>query len=232
MKLKLELKSSCRNSRKIAAVSLSGWFLILTVFFSCYHKETAKEFVAFEACPQCKPVSVIAQYKKAFASKRGYAADGFSFPFGDGTRRGFYDAQPFGIVSKRFGGNKHLANDYNKRGGDLGEPVLAMAHGLVSEAVDFKGGWGQVVRIVHWHRGKLVESLYAHLLKMQVKKGQWVKRGQQIGTIGTAWGVYSAHLHLELRDNIRLPLGGGYAPTTEGYLDPTAYIRKNFKKLP
>jgi hypothetical protein len=33
-----------------------------------------------------------------------------------------------------------------------------------------------------------------------------------------------AHLHFELRDEILMPLGGGYSTNTEGFLDPTKFI--------
>ncbi|MEO8704421.1 MAG: M23 family metallopeptidase [Kofleriaceae bacterium] len=142
---------------------------------------------------------------------------GFDFPVGAPDAAGYYDAQPFGE-------NDHLGNDWNgKRGGntDLGDPVYATADGVVIEAIDIGGGWGNVVRIVHPCR---VESLYAHLDAIEVTLGATVRRGARIGTIGTAHGTYPAHLHFELRDR-PLPLGGGYDSDQTGYLDPTAYIR-------
>ncbi|MFT6983472.1 MAG: hypothetical protein ACJAUD_002248, partial [Crocinitomicaceae bacterium] len=43
----------------------------------------------------------------------------------------------------------------------------------------------------------------------------------------TAHGIYPAHLHLEIRDSINMPLGFGYHENKEGYLDPTEFIEKN-----
>lgn len=145
--------------------------------------------------------------------------DGFDFPVGPPDAAGYYDAQPFGE-------NDHLGNDWNgNRGGDsdLGDPVHAVSAGVVLEARDHGGGWGNVVRVFH-PCGDRVESLYAHLDTIAVAPGDRVTRGQVLGTIGTAGGQYRAHLHFELRDR-RLPLGGGYATERTGYLDPTAYIR-------
>src|SRR5262245_47796440 len=96
----------------------------------------------------------------------------------------------------------------------------AVAAGVVIHTRDHGRGWGNVVRILH---ACGVESLYAHLDEIDVPVLAVVRRGQRIGTIGTAHGVYKAHLHFELRDR-PLPLGGGYAADTTGYLDPTAYI--------
>lgn len=152
-------------------------------------------------------------------------ADGFDFPVGAPDGAGYYDAQPFGT-------DFHLGGDWNGVGGgdsDRGAPVTAIADGAVTFAVDVGGGWGNVVRIAHRIRDaggdRLVESLYAHLDRIDVAVGQRVRRGAPIGTIGDAHGQYLAHLHLELRARPGLPLGEGYAAETTGYLDPTAFIR-------
>ena len=151
---------------------------------------------------------------------------GFDLPVGPPDASGYYDAQPFGI-------NDHLGNDWNGNGGgdtDLGDPVHAIAAGVVSVASDHGGGWGNVVRVVHACGevpGQEVESLYAHLDTVEVHAGQRVGRGQRIGTIGTAGGQYRAHLHLELRARRGMPLGGGYSKDTTGYLDPSAFILRH-----
>ncbi len=151
-------------------------------------------------------------------------ADGFDFPVGPD---GYYDAQPFGR-------NLHLGEDWNGVGGgntDLGDPVHVVAHGVVTLAEDVGGGWGNVVRVVHryeedgaWHE---VESLYGHLDRVDVVTGQELHRGEVLGTIGTAHGVYIAHLHLELRSQVGLPLGPGYRADTSGYLAPTPFLREH-----
>jgi murein DD-endopeptidase MepM/ murein hydrolase activator NlpD len=147
------------------------------------------------------------------------ACEGFDFPVGAPDATGYYDAQPFGE-------NAHLGSDWNGLGGndsDLGDPVYAASSGIVIETVDYGGGWGNVVRIEHPCG---VESLYAHLDVIGVDPGMRVRRGQQIGTIGTAHGHYRAHLHFELREH-HLPLGEGYSQFHNGWLDPTAYIRSH-----
>jgi murein DD-endopeptidase MepM/ murein hydrolase activator NlpD len=151
-------------------------------------------------------------------------ADSFAFPVGGGTASGYYNAQPFGQ-------NLHLGEDWNGMGGgdsDLGDPVLAIAGGVVRSTRDHGGGWGRVVRVVHDIGGPgspaYIESLYAHLASIEVAAGDVVARGQRIGTIGNAGGRYPAHLHLELRDRVDLPLGAGYGADASGYLDPTAFI--------
>ena len=153
-----------------------------------------------------------------------YVAHHFDYPVGKPNANGYYNAQIFGE-------NMHLGEDWNAVTGgnsDLGDPIYAVANGYVNTAVDYEGGWGKVVRI--WHQlpdGKLVESLYAHCDEMKVSANSYVKKGQQIGTIGNVGGLYWAHLHLEIRDDITLPLGGGYDTDTSGYLDPTAFIKSH-----
>ncbi len=152
-------------------------------------------------------------------------ADGFDFPVNPPDAARYRDAQPFG------GAIAHLGSDWNGAGGgdsDLGDPVFAVAAGRVIAAADHGGGWGNVVRVAHRVRDRggerTVESLYAHLDRMDVRPGDRVGRGQPIGTIGTASGRYPAHLHFELRDPIARPLGAGYGDP-DGHLDPTAFIR-------
>ena len=142
-------------------------------------------------------------------------------PLGPPDGAGYYDAQSFGV-------NQHLGSDWNGNGGkntDLDDPVHAMAAGVVTESFDAGGGWGNLVRIAHrTEDGSTVESLYAHLRSREVCAGDLIAGQQRIGTVGTANGRYLAHLHLELRDAVGLPLGGGYGEPS-GHLDPTAFLQ-------
>ena len=86
---------------------------------------------------------------------------------------------------------------------DLGDntPILASQSGTV-EFADFGtsgsgfGGYGNVIVINH-HNGYW--TLYAHLSKMHVKKGDYVQRGQVIGIIGNTGNSTGTHLHFEIR---------------------------------
>ena len=150
----------------------------------------------------------------------GPPADGFDFPVGPPDAAGYKDAQPFGR-------NGHLGGDWNRIGagnGDFGDPIHAIADGVVTSVRRYGGGWGLIVRIAHVTDAGCVESLYAHLADSAVTPGERVRRGARIGSMGDADGAWSAHLHLELRDRVGLPLGPGYGDPA-GYLDPTAFIR-------
>ena len=150
--------------------------------------------------------------------------NGFDFPVGELNANGYYNAQ-------KFKENNHLGDDWNGTGGgntDLGDPIHAIADGYVSFSENVNGGWGNVIRIIHFiDSNKQVESLYAHCDKRLIEAGEFVKKGTQIGTIGTNNGQYLAHLHFEIRNIVNLPIGGGYSSDTEGYLDPTEFINRN-----
>lgn len=164
------------------------------------------------------------KYQQLFKQNPLYISDGFDFPVGKPGAKGYYNAQ-------KFGQNNHLGEDWNAVTGgnsDLGHPIYTIANGYISFAEDIGGGWGKVVRIIHQlNEKKLLESVYAHCNEIQVKKGQFVKRGEKIATIGNAGGIYFAHLHLELRDSIDMDIGPGYDTQTTGYLHPTKFIEAN-----
>ena len=150
-----------------------------------------------------------------------YIAHQFDYPVGTADGHGYYNAQGFTE-------NNHLGDDWNGTGGgntDLGDPIYAIANGRVKLAEDYGGGWGKIVRLIHQlPNGAIIESFYAHCENMLVEEGDWVKRGDQIATIGNADGAYLAHLHFEIRTDTSMGNGGGYSPDTEGYVDPTAFI--------
>ncbi|MCL5245213.1 M23 family metallopeptidase [Cellulophaga sp. 20_2_10] len=164
------------------------------------------------------------EVKNIFKSKTDYIATNFNFPVGKPNAKGYYNAQVFGK-------NNHLGDDWNAVTGgnsDLGQPIYSIANGYVNFAEDIGGGWGKVIRV--WHLkadGEIVESLYAHCNAILNTKGEFVKIGQKIATIGNADGQYLAHLHLEIREDIKLPVGPGYSENTKGYLDPTKFIKGN-----
>jgi len=166
-------------------------------------------------------------YDSLFYFNPEYLARSFDFPVGIPDGENYY-------LASKFGNRNHLGEDWNGRGGgntDLGDPVHAIANGVVTVAEDICCGWGNVVRVVHKLEGhpnfKYLESVYAHLDKINVVEGQLLSKGQNLGTIGTAHGTYVAHLHLELRDFIDMSMGPGYSSDWEGYLDPSAFIRNN-----
>jgi murein DD-endopeptidase MepM/ murein hydrolase activator NlpD len=86
-------------------------------------------------------------------------------------------------------------------------------------------GWGKLVVIAHRTAdGRVVHSMYAHLLRIDVARGSLVARGGKLGTVGTANGYYPAHLHFEMRASDGVDIGAGYAMHPLNRLDPMATV--------
>ncbi|MCD8505217.1 MAG: peptidoglycan DD-metalloendopeptidase family protein [Burkholderiaceae bacterium] len=81
--------------------------------------------------------------------------------------------------------------------GTIGEPVVAAAGGNVVFAGDAVRGFGNLVIVDH---GDGFITAYAHNEKLLVKKGDAVKKSQQIATLGQS-ATTSPRLHFEVRRN-------------------------------
>ena len=77
------------------------------------------------------------------------------------------------------------------------EEVRAPADGYVSFS-GRNGSFGKSVKIVHKHG---VTTLYGHLHKLKVKKGDFVTEGDIIGKMGSTGRAVGAHLHYEIKVN-------------------------------
>lgn len=78
-----------------------------------------------------------------------------------------------------------------------GTPLIATASGLVVRAVDDAGqGYGKHVRI---HHGYGITSLYAHCKDLNVKQGQYVRRGEVVGYLGRTGRATGNHIHYEVQ---------------------------------
>lgn len=152
----------------------------------------------------------------------------FDLPMGSEHGALAYNAQKYWEMNEKRGGH-HTGDDLNGIGGmntDLGDPVFAVADGLVVFAGEPTPEWGNVIVVAHKTAdGKPLHSMYAHLDRIDVAKGSLVGRGTRIGTVGTANGYYSAHLHFEMRAADGADIGGGYAAQPLDRLDPTATVQ-------
>ena len=90
----------------------------------------------------------------------------------------------------------HLGIDY---AANTGTVVWATARGRVAFA-GRKGGYGKMVEIEHANGYR---TRYAHLSRIQVRKGQRVEKQQSIGRVGTTGRSTGPHLHYELLKNGR-----------------------------
>lgn len=78
-----------------------------------------------------------------------------------------------------------------------GTPVVASAKGRVIWAGD-RGDFGLTVEIDHGHG---MVTRYAHLSKIQVRRGEQVERAQAIGNVGQTGLSVGPHLHYEVLVN-------------------------------
>jgi murein DD-endopeptidase MepM/ murein hydrolase activator NlpD len=90
----------------------------------------------------------------------------------------------------------HLGVDY---AAPTGTPVISVADGVVSES-GYQGAFGNMVVIQHNARQSTV---YAHLSRINVKRGQTLKQGDLVGAVGTTGLSTGPHLHFEFRINGR-----------------------------
>jgi murein DD-endopeptidase MepM/ murein hydrolase activator NlpD len=89
---------------------------------------------------------------------------------------------------------KHNGVDY---AAPTGTPVRSVGEGTVDFA-GWQNGYGNVVQIKHTNDRSTV---YAHLSRIDVKKGQRVEQGARIGAVGSTGWSTGPHLHFEFRVN-------------------------------
>ena len=93
------------------------------------------------------------------------------------------------------GRNKaHLGVDY---AAPTGTPVRTIADGLITFA-GTQNGYGNVIEVTHRDNKS---TLFAHLSRIDVKRGQRVEQGDFIGAVGTTGRSTGPHLHFEFRDH-------------------------------
>ena len=88
----------------------------------------------------------------------------------------------------------HLGTDF---AASTGTPARVVGDGVVEFAAS-QNGYGNVVFVKH-RNGH--ETVYAHLSKIMVQRGQSVNQGQTIGLIGSTGWATGPHLHFEFRVN-------------------------------
>jgi murein DD-endopeptidase MepM/ murein hydrolase activator NlpD len=93
----------------------------------------------------------------------------------------------------------HYGMDFSAK---TGTEIYSTGDGVVSKVKRSKRGYGNYIKINH---GFGYETLYAHMSKYIVKKGQKVKRGEVIGYVGNSGISTAPHLHYEVRkDNKKI----------------------------
>ncbi len=124
-----------------------------------------------------------ARHKPVIAPIPGNKVKRFASGFG-------YRIHPFYKIRKF-----HKGVDFSAR---RGTPVYATGDGVVKVVKRSRKGYGNMIIIDH---GYGYETLYAHLWKFNVRKGQKVKRGDVIGYVGNTGLSMAPHLHYEVHKN-------------------------------
>lgn len=87
---------------------------------------------------------------------------------------------------------QHAGIDY---GAPRGTPVRTVSDGVV-EFAGWQNGYGNVVTVKHAGDRS---TLYAHLSRIDVRKGQSVTQGMHIGAVGATGWATGPHLHFEFK---------------------------------
>ncbi len=123
-------------------------------------------------------------YKKAMGTLFIYPTKGrLSSGFG-------YRSDPF-TGKRRFHNGLDLANAKGTR-------IGATMAGRVADVGDRPSGYGKYVIIKHANG---YQSLYGHLSKISVRRGQYVSQGEKIGEMGNTGRSTGPHLHFSIYKN-------------------------------
>jgi murein DD-endopeptidase MepM/ murein hydrolase activator NlpD len=127
---------------------------------------------------------------------------GYYTPEGKNLRKAYLRSPlEFSRVSSGFGMRRHpIAQAWRKHEGidyaaPTGTRVRAVGDGVVEHA-GLKGGYGKVVIIRH--NGQFA-TVYAHLSRVNVQRGQRVAQNDTIGAVGQTGWATGPHLHYEFR---------------------------------
>jgi murein DD-endopeptidase MepM/ murein hydrolase activator NlpD len=87
---------------------------------------------------------------------------------------------------------QHNGVDY---GAPTGTPVRTVGDGMVDFA-GWQNGYGNVISIKHSNDRSTV---YAHLSRIEVRRGQRVDQGMRIGAVGMTGWATGPHLHFDVK---------------------------------
>lgn len=138
--------------------------------------------------PSSKPT-----YKKASVTPRAKIPKSTPKMAGNGQFMRPVNGQIISTYGPKSGG---LYNDGINIKAVRGSPVRAAQNGVVVYTGDDLEGYGNLVLVRHQNR---MMTAYAHLEKTLVKRGDTVKRGQSLATVGSSGQVDSPQLHFEVR---------------------------------
>lgn len=142
------------------------------------------------------PQSVKNYVNKVLQYYKEYSQSGASGPMGDGSwvARLYLSFRKTSDFGEWRGSRRHWGVDL---AAPQGTKLYALHNGVVVTAKNDPNGYGNYVVI---QNGK-IKTLYAHMTRYVVRKGQSVKAGQHIGYVGSTGRSTGPHLHLEYHVN-------------------------------
>lgn len=159
--------------------------------FSFFHSLSSHRTDISASLVRARAISASLDTTLALLSSQGSLVE--TLPTTRPVSREAMSTREFGYSPDPFTGRKamHAGVDFSQQ---AGAPVFAAGGGTVAETrKDLL--WGNCVRIAH---GRGVETFYAHLQDVNVKRGDRVARGRVIGTMGMTGVATGVHLHYEL----------------------------------
>src|SRR5438067_12361188 len=164
------------------------------------HRETALRHAMQRLQQQ---LELLAQYEAANAAMVRHTPSILPVPSDQ-----FVLTSPFGVRISPF----TRAADFHK-GLDLsaptGTPVYAAADGIVSFAGQYplreSANWWRFGNVVVLNHADRFITIYGHCDTLSVKRGEEVKQGQAIATVGNSGWSTNSHLHYEVRSDLEQP---------------------------
>jgi len=160
---------------------------------TAYNKALAEEEAERIRREEARKAALMAQ-SASKPTSGSVSSSGFLFPLPAG--QGIWISSPYGYRNHPVDGvyKFHYGVDF---AANTGTPIYATKSGIVLVAT--YGEWnGNYVKLQH-EDGSL--SYYLHLDTFAVKKGDSVKQGQKLGTVGSTGKSTGPHLHFEIKIN-------------------------------
>jgi peptidoglycan hydrolase-like protein with peptidoglycan-binding domain len=182
--------------RRVLAAGMRGWDVAALQFALAWHGFPSGRLDGHLGA------STVTALRR-FQGWAGLSSDGRAGPHVFAALRGPTPVCPIGLAhpvagpyTDGFGprGDRfHAGLDYPAA---RGVPVAAAASGRVVFVGRSAGGWGRLVVLDH---GQGTRTSYAHLSRIAVRAGQYLRTGQQLGRVGASGNASGPHLHFEVQ---------------------------------